>query len=456
MNQSSGMRLPQAELILWDIMEEHLEETGYLWGQWEAALDAPDYTLAEVAEVEERLFAHVDGLLVGGPPVAERLLLPALADDDPELVFAAAYSLLSSGVADLADAVVGAMVEADEDQLPAIKRALELAPLDGLERRLRTLATKGKPPVRAAALDALTFHGLEVGGLLTRFLAIKNPVLLQAGLRAARLPGALLLEEHLRRAMDHSNPEVRDAALEAGLIRGLPAAKERCQALAASRDPGCGHALLLLALAGDERDHELIRDCRKMPKLRAAVIWAMGYSVRVSAAELCLRAIDTEDGDIARLAGEAFCSITGLDLEGEGFVAPGQPSSRQDPCVEGAMEPQEDELEELAPQTPEQMLLRPDCCAVRAWWKEHREQFKDGVRYLYGSPMDKTSLLQALRHAPTRRRHPLALAVTLRTRGAQLLQTRAWSGLQWEQIRRMSSLDPAVLADPPADQQERA
>src|SRR4051794_14057106 len=101
-----------ARLVLWDVAEEHLDEAEFLWDQWEKSLDAPNYALAEVAErPEERLLAHVDGLLAGGPEVIAKLVLPALDAEEPARITAAAYTLLASGEATALDAVVRCLRE---------------------------------------------------------------------------------------------------------------------------------------------------------------------------------------------------------------------------------------------------------------------------------------------------------------------------------------------------------
>jgi hypothetical protein len=76
-----------APSVLWDVFQEHLDEAAWLWGEREASLDSPVYSIAEVAgSLEERVLAHLDGLVLGGKPVADKLLLPALAGDEPEHV----------------------------------------------------------------------------------------------------------------------------------------------------------------------------------------------------------------------------------------------------------------------------------------------------------------------------------------------------------------------------------
>ena len=103
-----------ARPIVWDIYEEHLDEAAFLWAMWEQSLDAANYTLDEViAGPEERLLAHLDGLVLGGRRVAERLLAPVLTDDDPGKVAAAAWALLQAEEADHLELVLEALVKAE-------------------------------------------------------------------------------------------------------------------------------------------------------------------------------------------------------------------------------------------------------------------------------------------------------------------------------------------------------
>jgi hypothetical protein len=70
-----------SELVLWDVVEEHLDEAAFLVGQFERALEHPARLLSELDRYPEgRLRAHVDALAIGGAPVRERLLTRAPPD----------------------------------------------------------------------------------------------------------------------------------------------------------------------------------------------------------------------------------------------------------------------------------------------------------------------------------------------------------------------------------------
>ena len=147
------MAMPSSRPILWDIYEEHLSEAAWLWGEWEQSLDSPLYSIADVAiGPEERLLAHLDGLVLGGAPVAQKLLLPALASEDLGEVAAAAWALAQAEDADHQDAVVEALAAAPPPVQAAIGRALWLSPAADISRLL-PLWNDGSPALRALILD---------------------------------------------------------------------------------------------------------------------------------------------------------------------------------------------------------------------------------------------------------------------------------------------------------------
>src|SRR3954463_4173147 len=76
-----------------DLLEEHYEELDFLWGQRRAALRSSAYTWRELHQLEERIEAHVEGLLVAGEDLPE-YLADKLGGDEADAVSAAAYPLL--------------------------------------------------------------------------------------------------------------------------------------------------------------------------------------------------------------------------------------------------------------------------------------------------------------------------------------------------------------------------
>lgn len=439
------MSMSTERLPRWEIHEEHLDEAAFRWSQWEKALDAPDYTLAEVAELEELVASHVDGLVLGGESVARRLLEPALVADEAERIVAAALALLNGEEPSGPAAVLAALIHAEPPALASLRRALELAAPPGILTDLPSLLKKEDaiPELLVLVLETLGAHGRLTAPLCTPFLTHPEPQVAAAALRAAgrvRLP---LDPGVLQRALVSAEPMLRDSALVAGLLGNHRSAWAACQAAARSRAPGCRLPLLLLGMSGDEQDTKRLLDLLSDETLQPDVLWALGFTGHVAAAEACLELMRQER--VAALAGEAFSAITGLRIE-ERYA-----TERREPEAEEPIPLEQDELDaDLVPK-PEDALPLPQADAVNDWWREARSRMNVRQRYLEGQPFTPQVLLDTLATAPMRRRHALALDLALRSRGALQVPTRAFVQRQmaaWQQAR---SVPPSTFSRPFAE-----
>ena len=408
--------------ILWDVVEEHLDEAEFLWEQWEHALVAPNYTLDELADgPEARLMAHLDGLVVGGPEVARRLLLPTIDDEDaePTRVRAAALALLLTPGDTGLDAVLTALREA-----PLLRRdlarALECSDRPELPARLRPLLADPEPELAALAARVLAFHHHSLGPQLAPLLTSDRPEDRALALgNLAFEPGSNKLGTVVLAALGDPEPAVHDAALGAGVLLGLPPAWRRARELAAGDRPGSAHALLLLALRGDPADHPGILAALDRPGQRAAALWALGFVGTVAALEASLAWLD--DPEHGRLAGEVFTAVTGLDLEDEDLTLP-----------------DDDDPPELLDHRPEHDLPRPDAMKVLMWWTRNADRFAPERRHLRGRAFDPADLHTQLLLGPMRRRPALALDLLLRTGTHNRLAVRAPTPRQRAELARLT------------------
>ena len=83
-------------VIIENIAEEHAEEAAFLWLLRDAAVSAPNYDLYDLAELDGRIEAHLEGLRVAGAggwsAVSEQLKF-----EEPGEVFAAGVVALETG-----------------------------------------------------------------------------------------------------------------------------------------------------------------------------------------------------------------------------------------------------------------------------------------------------------------------------------------------------------------------
>src|SRR2546422_11057412 len=132
-----------------DILEEHIEELAFLWEQRQAAVRDPRYTIRELTHLEERITAHLHGVLAVGE-VALPLLEDSLAGEDPLMVFAASYALLHAQNQTATARVRDSFGHAQGPVLAALQDALAQAPLNPGVAPFRELFHGGARPPAAA------------------------------------------------------------------------------------------------------------------------------------------------------------------------------------------------------------------------------------------------------------------------------------------------------------------
>lgn len=440
--------MPYARPILWDIYEEHLDEAAFLWGQWERALDAANYTLDEVIEgPEERLLAQLDGLVLGGTRVAEKLLVPALGDDDPGKVTAATWALLQAEDADHLELVFDALAAAERKETRvAMGRAFELCHRTDLTARLVPRLEASAAGVQAVIVNAVSAEegrasgpgGHAPTGPLTRrlpletLLATRNPELLVAALRALRRTRDSDLAPLVEGPLGSPYVAVRDAAIETGVVLGMRAAWRACNKLVARNAPGCKLPLALLALGGEPVDLKTVLKRLDVEALKRDALWALGFSGTIEAAEAALGLIDDEE--LGALAGESFATITGAPMVGA-MVKSG-PTDKVSPLdIE-----EDDDAPPPAVKTEDDLPV-PAGDRVRAWWEEARgsADFQPDRRYLYGRTLAGEPVRWAIEAGPTWRRRVWSLEMARRA-GLDLDCRGAWGRRQ-----RSESPKPAGL-----------
>ncbi len=414
------------EPVMMDVLEEHLDEAAFLWSQWESALVSANHDLAGTAECEERLLAHVDGLVVGGEAAVGELLLPGLETDERERISAAALALLAGEGKRELEELLEVLDSGDEVQRASIGRAVALSEREGLEAELLRRLTAEDPALRVLAFQVLALRGAVPQEKRTEWLYKDDAAPVIAALRDSRPLPREVVQTVLPQLLVDPRPGVCEAARMAGLVSGARAAWRACHKVAEEGGVGRQQCLVVLALGGDERDVEMLAGLLRQESLRADVLWALGFSGQALAAEACLKWMG--DDKVAALAGEAFSAITGLKLEGEY----GKAAKEKDDAL---VPLEEEDLDANLVPGPEASLPIPIHEAVERWWQKAQKGFERGTRYLRGSKLDADRFLEALGSEPMRRRSMLALELAIRSRGAHFLQTRAFTHRQRKELK---------------------
>lgn len=151
------------EQILWDVVEEHLDEAEFLVGQWRSARVSAMYTLEELRDgPEQRLLGHVDGLVVNGPTALERVAWPVVRDGgEPTLVAAAALALLDSGDFAVLTALEEEPTEPEPEDEEAEGDAEEEDDDDAMPEELEALDREALNQAAQNEKDGVKVEGIE-------------------------------------------------------------------------------------------------------------------------------------------------------------------------------------------------------------------------------------------------------------------------------------------------------
>lgn len=366
------MAAPRARYIV-DLLTIHAEDLAFLWGQRRAALNSPRHRLREYAELNERIEAHLQGLLVAPAAELVALLQPQLTAPDRDDVFAAAYALLRLAEPASTHMVVIEFSRAAGPTLAGLRDALSLAAPTPFAAEMQSALEHAKPVTAAAAAVVLANHRLldPAAPRLTRLLAEPDPQVAAWAWRAASAAdahaGEALPHRAYRQALAHDAAAVRDAGWHAVAWAGKSGALASLRQLAGSADVV---ALHWLAVLGDGSDTALIQKAALAipdPVGRCALLARHGHP---AALPLLVGWICGDDLALAAAAGEAYTRITGAEIRGE---------RRSLPVAGDA----DDFTRAMAP-----LVWLPDAAKARQWLDQQGAHWAQATRWCAGVRLD--------------------------------------------------------------------
>jgi uncharacterized protein (TIGR02270 family) len=133
-----------------------------------------------------------------------------------------------------------------------------------------------------------------------------------------------------------------------------------------------------------------------------------------------------ESPALAKLAGEAFTMITGVDLAYADLDqdAPSGPDAGETASA----------IEEVTPLDYESNLPWPSAFLVAQWWAKNQLAFSAGTRYLGGNPITAQSAVEVLTNGKQRLRAAAALELALINPNQVLFEVRACGSAQEKRL----------------------
>lgn len=417
----------ETPLITQGIIAQFAEEAAFLRHLRTSIVGAPHFSLDDLVKLDERIDAHIDGLRVAGDAGWE-MCRKSLSGETPEFYFPPAVLAFESGIADRIQDVLDAIAE-DPNKARALISALGWLPPAQAEPHINNLLSSESPFQRYLGIAASAIHRRDPGHLLGKTVDNGFPILRARSLRAYGELGRSreLNSCILRGAFADDDDEIRFSAAWSATLAGNKEAVEVLKSFVPKnslhKEKALNTALRRMEAAAAFTWQSHLAD--SPDTLRLAIISAgtIGDPVLVP---WLIEQMNTPA--LARVAGEAFTMITGVDLESEemrgvrpeGFTS-GPTDIPGDDNV--AMDPDDD-------------LPWPKADAVLHWWGRSKGAFPSGTRHLLGMPITAGSLRNILRSGRQRQRAAAALELAIQEPERPLFEVRA-PGLRQMEVLRM-------------------
>ena len=388
-------------MIIEDIISQHAEEAAFLWLLRDAAVNEPHYTRQDLADLDERINAHLDGLQIAGEP-GWRMCLEQLEHEEPGEVFAATWLALALGEDAYIDRVLSIAVGSAELARSATS-ALAWLDWPAAEQHARQLLMSEDPMRKRIGLGAMAIHRQDPGRELETAVASDFAPLRSRALRAVGELGRADLQKQCEANFDQDDSGCRFWAAHSAALLGSAEAGSRLRLIAESNSPWAERAAELAVRTAPDAALDwighLIRN-EDRQRVACIAVGALGDPQCVPWLMEMMAVPST-----ARRAGEAFTSLTGIDLADEKLER-----DWPDGYESG---PSEDALDENVDVDPDENLPWPDHESVGARWAAHGEQFIEGKRYFLGQPIGdaKLQVIMASGRQPCRRAAALEISL---------------------------------------------
>jgi uncharacterized protein (TIGR02270 family) len=405
------------------VLQQHAEDVAVLRNMRSVLVRAPHLKLDQLRRLDDRLAAHLDGLAVArefGWIVCEAALERPGAGE----VFAAGVRAIedknTTGMSKLF-----ALAEAIPDSQRGFISAFGWVSAQSLHGTIKNLLESASAFRQLVGIAACAMNQTDPGVVLNRTIIDADASLRAYSLRAAGECGRCDLLAACVTALADDDAACRFwGASSTALLGGADTAGDILTSIALQRGPFRARALrLALKLFDTPHTNTLLNALANDLTDIRHLIRGVGIAGDPQYVPWLLKQM--EDMKLARLAGESFSFITGLDLayldlerEPPGNFESGPNDDPNDPNVE---------MDE------DESLPWPDPIRVAAWWDGNKYRFQEGKRYFMGEPPSRPHSVHVLKGGFQRQRIAAAEYLCLLNPGTRLFATSApaWRQKHW-------------------------
>jgi uncharacterized protein (TIGR02270 family) len=397
------------------ILQQHVEDAAILYATRTALTRAPHVRLLHLGRFDARLEAHLDGVAVARedawPVLQQSLELPSTGR-----IFTFAVRAIESREPGHLDRLF-ALAEA----LPEVRTGL-VAAFGWMEApRLRGLVVEllNAPSAfrRSVGVAASALHRVDPGLASGCGIEDEDGTVRSRAWRAAGELGKAELLPRALNALEDDGPACRFWAAWSAVLLG---SGERGLGVLAdvAREPGRYRARafqLVVQTQNVVTSHAWLNGIAPEPLLLRWLIRGTGLIGDPRYVPWLINHM--ADITLARLAGESFSLITGLDLAWLDL--------ERKPPEDFESGPNDDPNDPNVEMDEDEGLPWPDQNLIQAWWQANSHRFQAGVRYFMGEPLNRENCLRVLREGFQRQRICAAIYLSLLNPGTPLFEWRA-------------------------------
>jgi uncharacterized protein (TIGR02270 family) len=406
------------------VVQQHVDEAAMLRNTRSYLIAAPHVRLYELGRLDERLVAHLDGVAVAGE-YGSKLATAALANLGAGEMFTAGVQAIENRDAVGLENLL-ALAEASPRGRSGLISAFGWVSAASLRGITKSLLGSKRAFRRQVGLAACAMHRVDPGVAVDQGLEEADPALRARALRVAADRGRADLLSACIDAMADADPCCAyESARAAVLLGDRRASLAALRAGALASGPWRARSLgLVLKLYAPAEASAILKALSQDPATPRLLMQGVGMAGNPHYIPWLVAQM--QDPKMARLAGESFSLITGLNLSSLDFER-AAPASLEAGTGE-------DTDQDNVSMDEDDGLPWPDPDKVAAWWQAHGHGFAPGTRYFMGAPPSSPSYCRSvLKSGSQRQRIAAAEYLCLLTPGTPLFNTAApaWRQQRW-------------------------
>ena len=374
-----------------DIYREHLEEASALYDLRHALLAEPDREWRSLHDFEERLEAHLDALVIGGP-LALQVCAEKAQDGDAGELFAAVSVCCRHKDAKLFAEIWRQLDVTDAQRVRAVTGAIRFEfPEDWAAASAQVMARADAGRLSLLSV-ALAHRRLPIGSQIAARLEAEGLAVEPHVIRSLGLLQDEAVLPLLRTYLQSGDADVRSSALRALVLSGDQRAVEQSYLPAQVED----WPHLAMGLAGDRQAAAILRREVESGRGSRSTVLALGLLGDLSAVRTLTAILDSEE--LGETAAIALHWITGAPLHTDVFIP--------EPIDERELFERELEAYRESGEVPRRADGRPYGSEVRQltrdpeawnqWLAEHAQDFDPNLRYRRGDLYGPRPLFECL------------------------------------------------------------